>query len=93
VDSASGTITSLFDGLDRLTSETTPQGSISYGYDNASRRTSTTVTGQTAITYAYGNANRLLIVTQGTSTTTLAYDDANRRSTLTTPNGLVRLSS
>jgi hypothetical protein len=32
-DSAGGTITEACDNLDRLTSETTPQGQISYGYD------------------------------------------------------------
>ena len=35
VDSAGGTITEAYDNLDRLTSETTPQGQISYGYDLA----------------------------------------------------------
>jgi uncharacterized protein RhaS with RHS repeats len=39
VDSVSGTITRGFDGLDRLTSEITPQGTVSYTYDNAGRRT------------------------------------------------------
>ena len=37
VDSAGGTITRSYDDLDRLTSEITPQGSISYGYDPAAR--------------------------------------------------------
>jgi YD repeat-containing protein len=40
VDSAGGTITEAYDNLDRLTSETTPQGQISYGYDLAGRRAS-----------------------------------------------------
>jgi hypothetical protein len=34
VDSSSGTITPVFDGLNRLTAETTPTGSVSYTYDN-----------------------------------------------------------
>lgn len=89
VDSVSGTITPVFDGLDRLTSETTSQGSIGYSYDNASRRTSTAVTGQTVVSYGYDNANRLQTITQGSSITTIAYDNANRRNTLTLPNGLV----
>jgi len=38
VDSAGGTITEAYDNLDRLTSETTPQGQISHGYDLAGRR-------------------------------------------------------
>jgi YD repeat-containing protein len=46
VDSAGGTITEAYDNLDRLTSETTPQGQISYGYDLAGRRASMTVAGQ-----------------------------------------------
>jgi hypothetical protein len=35
------------------------------------------------------HASRLQTITQGTSTTTITYDNANRRSTLTMPNGLV----
>src|SRR5689334_9484326 len=37
-DSMAGTITRTPDGLDRLSSETTPQGSVGYTYDNAGRR-------------------------------------------------------
>ena len=66
VDSVSGTITRGFDGLDRLTSETTPQGTVSYTYDNAGRRASMTVQGQSAVSYCYDNANRLTQITQGT---------------------------
>jgi YD repeat-containing protein len=36
VDSTSGTITPVFDGLDRLVTETTPQGVVNYTYDNDS---------------------------------------------------------
>jgi YD repeat-containing protein len=42
VDSISGTITRTYDGLNRLTQEVTPRGTVSYGYDAASRRTSMT---------------------------------------------------
>jgi RHS repeat-associated protein len=88
-DSLNGTITRTFDNLDRLKSETTPQGVVSYTYDAADRRASMTVAGQPAVTYGYDDANRLISVTQGTSIVTITYDDADRRSTLTLPNGIV----
>ena len=87
VDSVSGTITDGYDNLDRLTSETTPQGSISYGYDAASRRANMQVAGQTELFYTYDNANRLTQIAQGTSNTGFGYDNANRRTSLTLPGG------
>ena len=89
VDSASGTITPVFDGLDRLTSETTPTGSVSYTYDNGGRRKTTSVAGQATINYSYDNANRLYQITQGSTTTLIGEDNANRRNTMTLPNGIV----
>ncbi len=94
VDSTSGTITPGFDLLDRLTSETTPQGSVSYQYDNDSRLTSATVSGQSSVCYSYDNASRLTGVGQGTCPTStnivaITYDIANRRYTLTLPNSIV----
>jgi RHS repeat-associated protein len=94
VDSTSGTITPVFDGLDRLTSETTPQGSVAYQYDNDSRLTSASVTGQTSVCYSYDTASRLTGIGQGTcpvstNSTILTYDNASRRNTLTLPNGIV----
>ena len=94
VDSTSGTITPVFDGLDRLTSETTPQGSVAYQYDNDSRLTSASVTGQSSVCYSYDTASRLTGIGQGTcpvstNSTILTYDNANRRNTLTLPNGIV----
>jgi RHS repeat-associated protein len=83
-----GTITRAYDGLDRLTSETTPEGSISYTYDTNGRRTGMTVAGQPAITYAYDNADRLMTITQGAAVTTFANDNANRRTSLTLPSGV-----
>lgn len=88
VDSANGTITRSYDGLNRLTSETTPQGTVSYAYDAAGRRTQTTAPGQPDTTFAYDNANRLTGITQGSQNVGVAYDNANRRTILTLPNGV-----
>lgn len=87
-DSISGTITRAYDARDRLTSETTPQDSVSYTYDIASRRTAMTVTGQPAVTYGYDDANRLVSITQNGKTTTSAYDNANRLTQNTLGNGV-----
>lgn len=80
------TITRTYDGLDRLTQEVTPQGTVDYTYDNASRRATMTVAGQPQVTYTYDNANRLTIIAQSTSTVTIGYDDADRRTSVTYPN-------
>jgi RHS repeat-associated protein len=80
------TITRGYDGLDQLTQEVTPQGTVNYTYDNASRRATMTVVGQTQVVYTYDNANRLTTITQGTSTVTIGYDDADRRTSITYPN-------
>jgi RHS repeat-associated protein len=88
VDSLTGTITRTPDILDRLQQEATPQGTVSYGYDNANRRTSLTVLGQPQVSYGYDNADRLTSLTQGTATLTIGYDDANRRTSLTLPNAV-----
>jgi RHS repeat-associated protein len=88
VDSANGTIIRSYDALDRLLSETTPQGSVSYAYDAAGRRTQTTAPGQSATTYVYDNANRLTGITQGSQSVGFGYDNANRRTSLTLPNGV-----
>jgi YD repeat-containing protein len=53
VDSLAGTITRAFDGLDRITSETTPEGSVSYTYDAANLRATMTVAGQPQVIYGY----------------------------------------
>jgi RHS repeat-associated protein len=88
-DSVSGTITRNYDDLDRVISETTPEGIVSYTYDKADRRATMTVAGQPTVTYRYDDANRLTSVTQGASIVLLTHDDADRRSTLTLPNGIV----
>jgi RHS repeat-associated protein len=80
------TITRAYDGLDRLTQEVTPQGTVNYTYDNASRRATMTVVGQTQVVYTYDNANRLTNIQQGTSNIVIGYDDADRRTSVTYPN-------
>ncbi len=92
VDSANGTITRTYDDFDRLTEETTPQGTVNYTYDADGRRATMTVAGQTAVSYAYDDAHRLMSITQGTAVVAMTYDDAGRRSTLTYPNGIVATS-
>jgi RHS repeat-associated protein len=89
VDSAAGTITRGYDLLDRLTAETTPEGSISYTYDDADRRATMQVAGQPQVSYAYDDADRLTGITQASSNVTIAHDDTNRRTSVTLPNGVV----
>ncbi len=89
VDSIAGTITRTYDGLNRSTSETTPQGSVSYTYDAAGRRATMTVSGQPSVVYSYDSANRLTQITQGASVVSYAYDAAGRRTSLTLPNGVL----
>jgi RHS repeat-associated protein len=77
-DSASGNIDQVWDDFDRLTSETTGQGAVTYGYDAADRRTSMNAPGLAATAYAYDPADRLTSVTRGTQTGTYTWDDAGR---------------
>jgi RHS repeat-associated protein len=88
-DSRSGQITRTYDDLDRMTNETTPQGSIAYTYDDANRRSTMAVTGQPQVTYAYFNDDLLKTITRGTNIVNLTYDVANRPATTTIPNGMV----
>jgi RHS repeat-associated protein len=87
-DSGTGTVARSYDGLDGVTSETTPQGNVSYSYDAAGRRTSMTVGGQAPVNYAYDDDNRVVQIAQGASTVAFSYDTDSRRTTLTLPNGV-----
>ncbi|MGH7877984.1 MAG: hypothetical protein ACREQD_00650, partial [Candidatus Binataceae bacterium] len=62
----------MYDGLDNLTDEQTPQGEVTYGYDAARRRSSTQVVGQGAVSYGWGNASRLTSITRGAQVEGLA---------------------
>ena len=48
-----------------------------------------TVVGQPTVSYSWDNANRLTGITQGSASIPIAYDNADRRNTLTLPNGIV----
>ena len=87
-DTASGALHRSYDDLDCLTSETTAQGSVSYGYDIAGRRTRMTAATQAMVSYAYDDANSLISLTQGNEAVQFAYEDGNRRTQLTLPNGI-----
>ncbi len=93
VDSVAGTITRGYDDLDRVTSETTPQGSVTYTYyDNGTRHTMT-VAGQPQVSYSFDAADNVTGITQGTASVGIAYDAAGRPTSVTLPNGVVESSS
>lgn len=77
--------TYTFDNLDRLTQvAASGLSTISYAYDELSRRTSMTdVTGTT--TYSYDRLGRLTQAAQPNGTTSYAYDRDSNRTTLTYP--------
>jgi RHS repeat-associated protein len=96
VDSVGGTITTAWDVLDRLTTETTALGVVRYdnptnpadrGYDTLGRRLWMEVSGQARVIYTWDAASRLTQLQQGSQVVTFAYDNANRRTLLTLPNG------
>ena len=88
-DSAFGTTTRAVDNLGRLTSESTPQGSLAYSYNSAWRRTAVSVAGQPTVTFSYDAADRLIGVAQGSLSVAISPDSLNRRTALTLPNGIV----
>jgi RHS repeat-associated protein len=88
VDSGSGTISRIYDGLNRLTGETTPRGNISYTYDAAGRRVTAHPSSGALTSYDYDDANRLVSITQTFSHVGLSYDSAGRRTALALPNGV-----
>jgi RHS repeat-associated protein len=77
-----------YDSLDRLSSETTAQGTVSYTYDAAGRRLSMQAGNQAQVAYAYDAANRVTGITQGASSVSYAYDAAGRRVSASMPGGI-----
>jgi RHS repeat-associated protein len=81
-------IARTYDNLDRLLTETSAAGTVTYTYDNAGNRRTRSAPGQASVTYGYDNADRLRTITQGSSIARLDYDSASRRTQLTLPNGI-----
>ena len=90
---SSGTIVRGYDGLDRLMSEQTPQGTVGYTYDAAGRRQTMTPGSQATVTYTFDAANRLTSLVQGLETVRLGYDAGDRRTSVTLPNGVIEAYS
>ena len=88
-DSVNGTVVHNYDDLDRLTGETTAQGSVAYTYYANGQRQTMTPASQAIVNYTYDVDNRLKTISQGSETVGFTYDAANRRQTLTLPNGIV----
>jgi RHS repeat-associated protein len=88
VDSAFGTYTLSYDNLDRPTSRSGPNGSVTYTLDNLGRRTGMSVTGQGAVTYAFSPTDQVTGITQNSLTAVLDYDGLGRLIKRTQPNGV-----
>ncbi len=107
-DSVSGSITYTYTGTgcgtgcsavpDKVASETTPLGSISYTYDAIGRRTSMIVSGRPAVNYSYDANGRLIQIRTPSPLAgegggegyvfRFTYDAIGRRTSLTLPNGV-----
>ena len=86
-----------YDGRNRLVSKTTPQGTLSYTYDNAGNLLSLRSSNQNgvAVDYDYDELNRLKTATglvsgarPGTGTTSYSYDEVGNLSGYVYPNGV-----
>src|SRR6185436_9793243 len=86
-DSASGEYVLSYDGLDRLTEISGPNGTVGYVYDDAGRRELMLAPGMET-SYEYDDANRLTEIASGGQVATLEYDKASRLESLVLPNGI-----
>lgn len=87
-DSAAGTLSWDYNEFDQLTKATTPQGSITYGYDGTGRRSEMIAASQPKVEYHYDDGDRLRRILQGSEVVEFDYDDANRLTKTTLPNGV-----
>jgi RHS repeat-associated protein len=82
-----------YDNANRLLSETTNQGVVSYIYNAASQTALMKAADRPTINYSYDNAGRLSTIAQnlgqGLETFTYNYDILSRRDSLNFPNGVV----
>ncbi|MBI4852970.1 MAG: RHS repeat-associated core domain-containing protein [Acidobacteria bacterium] len=81
-----------FDNANRLLSESTPQGTVSYTYNPAYERTSMIAADRSPVSYTYDNASRLSTISQnlgqGLEVFTYTYDNLSRSTSLLMPNGI-----
>lgn len=90
IDTANDFVGSSFDALGRMTSQTSPFGSIDLQYDSAGRLTRVTHPDAVFFTYGY-NTSDLTDIKEGTATNLVTYttDDLGRRTAMTRGNGTV----
>lgn len=79
-----------YDSASRVTSVGSPNGSVSYTYNDAGQRQTMTLPGSRTFTYAYdAPTGRLASITEWASrVTSFAYDANGNRTTITRPNGV-----
>src|SRR5207245_380731 len=83
-----------YDNANRMLSETTPQGIVSYTYNLADERVSMTAADRPPVNYTYDSAGRLSTIGQdlgqvtGMETFTYGYDILSRRNSLQRPNNV-----
>ena len=86
-------VTNVFDGLGRITSHASPQGTISYLYDSASRRTRTTWADAFYVSYDYDTLGRVTTIRENGAASGVgvlanySYDSLGRRTGVTYGNG------
>jgi RHS repeat-associated protein len=87
---ASGTTTYQYDNLDRLISEATPEGTLTYTYDAAGDVTGlhSSNTNGASLTYGYDALNRLASASDASGTSDYTYDDVGNLQSVTYPNGV-----
>jgi len=88
VDSAGGTFDLIYDATGRLTSPTTPFGTVQFSYDAKGRVISRQVVGQPAVTYAYDAAGNVVSASLAQASAVLGYDALNRPAQLARSNGV-----
>lgn len=77
-----------YDDANRVLSETTPNGVVSYGHNIAGQRSSMTAASRPIVTNEYDTAGRLHTISQGADTFIYSYDTLSRRTSLQRPNGV-----
>jgi RHS repeat-associated protein len=88
VDSSGGTFDLAYDAAGRLTTSTSPFGSVEYSYDAAGRVITRGVVGQSSITYSYDPSGNLLTASLPQASASFSYDGRNALLSLTRANNI-----